>query len=83
MELMKRTRKLPIFKWFILIGCLWACQASAQQTYKAASCSQTDVQTAINNEIAHAADGDVITIPAKTPHWWKEISSGTVAVHRT
>ena len=22
--------------------------------------------------------GDVITIPAKTPHWWKEVSSGTI-----
>jgi hypothetical protein len=69
MELMKRTRKLPISKWFILIGCLWAFQASAQQTYKAASCSQTDVQTAINNESAHVADGDIITIPAGTCTW--------------
>jgi hypothetical protein len=69
MELMKRTNKLPIFKWFILMACLWAFQASAQQTYKAASCSQTDVQTAINSEIAHAADGDTITIPAGTCTW--------------
>jgi hypothetical protein len=61
---------------FALIVCLWAFQASAQQTYKAASCSQTDVQTAINNEIAHAADGDVITIPAGTCTWTGSTSVG-------
>ena len=27
-------------------------------------------------EMHHLTKGDVITIPAKTPHWWKEISSG-------
>src|ERR1700733_8392877 len=26
----------------------------------------------------HLSKGDVITIPAKTPHWWKEISTKTV-----
>jgi mannose-6-phosphate isomerase-like protein (cupin superfamily) len=25
--------------------------------------------------------GDVITIPAKTPHWWKEVPSGTVGYY--
>ena len=25
--------------------------------------------------------GDVITIPAKTPHWWKEVSSGTIGYY--
>jgi quercetin dioxygenase-like cupin family protein len=25
--------------------------------------------------------GDVITVPAKTPHWWKEIPTGTVAFY--
>jgi len=25
--------------------------------------------------------GDVITIPAKTPHWWKEVSTQTVAYY--
>lgn len=25
--------------------------------------------------------GDVITIPAKTPHWWKELSTKTVAYY--
>jgi mannose-6-phosphate isomerase-like protein (cupin superfamily) len=25
--------------------------------------------------------GDVITIPAKTPHWWKEVSSKTIAYY--
>ena len=54
---------------FAVAVCLWAFQASAQQTYKAASCSQTDVQTAINSEIAHAADGDTIAIPAGSCTW--------------
>jgi mannose-6-phosphate isomerase-like protein (cupin superfamily) len=25
--------------------------------------------------------GDVITIPAKTPHWWKEVSTRTIAYY--
>lgn len=29
----------------------------------------------------HLTKGDVITIPAKTPHWWKEISSKTVGYY--
>ena len=30
----------------------------------------------------HLAKGDVITIPAKTPHWWKDTSrSGSVAYY--
>jgi len=26
----------------------------------------------------HLTKGDVITIPAKTPHWWKEVTTKTV-----
>jgi mannose-6-phosphate isomerase-like protein (cupin superfamily) len=29
----------------------------------------------------HLTKGDVITIPANTPHWWKEISTKTVAYY--
>ncbi|HEV2520966.1 MAG TPA: cupin domain-containing protein [Candidatus Acidoferrales bacterium] len=29
----------------------------------------------------HLTKGDVITIPAKTPHWWKELTSKTVAYY--
>jgi len=29
----------------------------------------------------HLTKGDVITIPAKTPHWWKELSSKNVAYY--
>jgi mannose-6-phosphate isomerase-like protein (cupin superfamily) len=29
----------------------------------------------------HLSKGDVITIPAKTPHWWKEVSTTTVAYY--
>ena len=25
--------------------------------------------------------GDVITVPAKTPHWWKEVSTKTIAYY--
>jgi mannose-6-phosphate isomerase-like protein (cupin superfamily) len=32
-------------------------------------------------ESHHLTKGDVITIPAKTPHWWKEISGPTVAYY--
>jgi len=29
----------------------------------------------------HLTKGDVITIPAKTPHWWREVSTKTVAYY--
>jgi mannose-6-phosphate isomerase-like protein (cupin superfamily) len=32
-------------------------------------------------ETFHLSKGDVITIPAKTPHWWKEISTETVGYY--
>jgi mannose-6-phosphate isomerase-like protein (cupin superfamily) len=32
-------------------------------------------------ETYHLTKGDVITIPAKTPHWWKEIPTKTVAYY--
>ena len=32
-------------------------------------------------ETFHLSKGDVITIPAKTPHWWKELSTKTVSYY--
>jgi mannose-6-phosphate isomerase-like protein (cupin superfamily) len=29
----------------------------------------------------HLSKGDVVTIPAKTPHWWKEVPTKTVAYY--
>jgi hypothetical protein len=63
---------------FIFMWSLWAFQASAQQTYKAASCSQADIQAAITNELASAVDDDIITIPAGTCTW-----TGTSALTAT
>jgi mannose-6-phosphate isomerase-like protein (cupin superfamily) len=40
------------------------------------------VATAIEGgETHHLSKGDVITIPAKTPHWWKEVPTKTVAYY--
>jgi len=63
-------------KWFIFIVCLWAFQASAQQTYTAASCSQIAVSAAIAAEQVHPVDGDIISIPAGSCTW----NSGTLNV---
>jgi mannose-6-phosphate isomerase-like protein (cupin superfamily) len=32
-------------------------------------------------ETHHLSKGDVITIPAKTPHWWKDVPTKTVAYY--
>jgi len=56
-------------KWFILIACLWAFQASAQTTYPAASCSQAAVAAAITAEQAHPVDGDIVSIPSGSCTW--------------
>ncbi|MBI2149727.1 MAG: hypothetical protein HYU27_03870 [Acidobacteria bacterium] len=29
----------------------------------------------------HLSKGDVVTIPAKTPHWWKEVPTKTIAYY--
>lgn len=29
----------------------------------------------------HLTKGDVITVPAKTPHWWKEVPTKTIAYY--
>jgi hypothetical protein len=56
-------------KWFILILCLWAFQASAQGTYSAATCNLSDVSAAIASEQAKPLDGDIISIPAGNCIW--------------
>jgi mannose-6-phosphate isomerase-like protein (cupin superfamily) len=32
-------------------------------------------------ETHHLSKGDVITIPAKTPHWWKDVPTKTIAYY--
>jgi len=32
-------------------------------------------------ESHHLTKGDVITIPAKTPHWWKDVPTQTIAYY--
>jgi len=32
-------------------------------------------------ETHHLTKGDVITVPAKTPHWWKEVPTQTIAYY--
>jgi quercetin dioxygenase-like cupin family protein len=40
------------------------------------------VATSIDGgETHHLSKGDVITIPAKTPHWWKEVPTKTAAYY--
>ena len=38
----------------------------------------SDVQ---GGQVHHLTKGDVITIPAKTPHWFKEVPTKTVAYY--
>ena len=38
--------------------------------------------TSLNGGQTHQLKkGDVITVPAKTPHWWKEVSTKTIAYY--
>jgi mannose-6-phosphate isomerase-like protein (cupin superfamily) len=40
------------------------------------------VATSIDGgETHHLSKGDVITIPAKTPHWWKDVPTKTAAYY--
>jgi len=42
---------------------------------------QTRAASVEGGETHHLTKGDVITIPAKTPHWFKEVSSQTIAYY--
>ena len=48
---------------------------------KRTSSEQMTATSIEGGETFHLTKGDVITIPAKTPHWWKEVSTKTVAYY--
>jgi mannose-6-phosphate isomerase-like protein (cupin superfamily) len=43
--------------------------------------NQTRAASVQGGEAHHLTKGDVITIPAKTPHWFKEVPSKTIAYY--
>ncbi len=43
--------------------------------------NQTRAASVQGGESHHLTKGDVITIPAKTPHWFKEVPSKTIAYY--
>src|SRR5712672_1977363 len=42
---------------------------------------QTRAPSVTGGEAHHLTKGDVITIPAKTPHWFKEVPTQTIAYY--
>jgi mannose-6-phosphate isomerase-like protein (cupin superfamily) len=42
---------------------------------------QTRAASVTGGETHHLTKGDVITIPAKTPHWFKEVPTKTIAYY--
>jgi mannose-6-phosphate isomerase-like protein (cupin superfamily) len=50
---------------------------SARQTAP----DQTRAASVTGGEEHHLSKGDVITIPAKTPHWFKEVPTQTIAYY--
>jgi mannose-6-phosphate isomerase-like protein (cupin superfamily) len=58
---------------FITGGTLVGAKNTAQDEVRAASVT--------GGQTHHLTKGDVITIPANTPHWFKEIPSGTIAYY--
>ena len=42
---------------------------------------QTRASSVTGGESHHLSKGDVITIPAKTPHWFKEVPTQTIAYY--
>jgi mannose-6-phosphate isomerase-like protein (cupin superfamily) len=58
---------------FVTGGTLVSSREIAEGQRRAAS-----VQGGVTH---HLTKGDVITIPAKTPHWFKEVPTGTIAYY--
>ena len=48
---------------------------------KRTSAEQMTATSIDGGETFHLTKGDVITIPAKTPHWWKELSTKNIAYY--
>jgi quercetin dioxygenase-like cupin family protein len=42
---------------------------------------QTRAASVNGGQTYHLTKGDVITIPAKTPHWFKEVPTQTIAYY--
>lgn len=58
---------------FVTGGTLVGAKTTAPGQIRAASVE--------GGETHHLTKGDVITIPAKTPHWFKEVSTNTIAYY--
>jgi mannose-6-phosphate isomerase-like protein (cupin superfamily) len=58
---------------FVTGGTLVGARQTAPDQHRA-----TSVQ---GGESHHLTKGDVITVPAKTPHWFKEVSTQTIAYY--
>jgi mannose-6-phosphate isomerase-like protein (cupin superfamily) len=58
---------------FITGGTMVDAKRTASDQMRAASIE--------GGEVHHLSKGDVITVPAKTPHWFKEVSSKTIAYY--
>jgi mannose-6-phosphate isomerase-like protein (cupin superfamily) len=58
---------------FITGGTLVGSKQTAPDEVRAASLQ--------GGQMHHLTKGDVITIPANTPHWFREIPSGTIAYY--
>jgi quercetin dioxygenase-like cupin family protein len=43
--------------------------------------SRRNSATIQGGQTYHLTKGDVMTIPAKTPHWWKEVPTQTIAYY--
>lgn len=48
---------------------------------KRTSVEQMTAGSIEGGETHHLSKGDVITIPARTPHWWKDVPTKTVAYY--
>lgn len=48
---------------------------------KQTSAGQWHASSIKGGQTYHLTKGDVIAIPAKTPHWWKEIPTQTIAYY--
>jgi len=74
MKIASMTRTV---RWlvFAVIAAALLCETGWAATYPATTCSRADVGNAFAAEIASAADGDIITIPAGTCTWTTQLSA--------
>ena len=77
----KAERRVTCFYFYVVDGEATIVTGGTMVDAKQTSPDQRRGSSIQGGQTYHLTKGDVITIPAKTPHWWKEVPTQTIAYY--